>query len=119
MFQKVGSHSENPSHAVLLPSPPPSGRDEEAVAVLRKVAARNKTECLVTVEILRDACLAVDIDPKQSAATSFRDDMRRSFANVDFSHVKALFVGTRMAINTSIIITVSIVGAALSRYNTD
>lgn len=78
----------------------------------------NKTECLLSVEDLRDACLSVDVDPKQAAATSFKDTMRRSFSNVDASHITAIFRGRRLAINTTIIIMLwAIIGLAYPLYN--
>ncbi len=89
---------------------PPAGRDEEAIAVLHNVARRNKTECHITAETLRDACIAAGVDPKQSAAGSTKDILRRSFENVNFSHITALFRGTRMAINSTIIILVRVGG---------
>lgn len=78
----------------------------------------NKTECLLTVEDLRDACLRMDVDPKQAAAASFAVTMRRTFSNVNGNHISAIFRGKRLAINTSIIILLwALIGLAYPLYN--
>ena len=73
------------------------GKDEEAVAVIHKIAAYNSTTSSLTLEHLTEIGSMVEVDahPKDilSRTSSFTRD-----------HIKALFATKRMAYSTSLLI---------------
>ncbi|KAI5888960.1 MFS general substrate transporter [Schizophyllum commune H4-8] len=69
------------------------GRDEEALAVLRHLAKRNGREITLTLEHIQRVKVATHISQKES--------IKNSFSQLSLSHLKPLFAGRRLAINTT------------------
>ncbi|ORX38077.1 MFS general substrate transporter [Kockovaella imperatae] len=83
------------------------GRDEEAVAVIHKIAKRNGTTSSLTIEHLRDAALPFLSDETDLSITtkfSTLELVKHSFDNMSADHITALFSTRRLALSTSLVI---------------
>ncbi|KAF8526272.1 MFS general substrate transporter [Hysterangium stoloniferum] len=89
------------------------GRDEEALAVLQNIARKNGKEITLTL----DQLLAVS-GGQPSRKLTASELLKRSFTDISFSHVKPLFSTKRLAINTSITISLwGLIGLAYPLFN--
>ncbi|KAL1661256.1 major facilitator superfamily domain-containing protein [Schizophyllum commune] len=87
------------------------GRDEEALAVLQHLAKRNGRQISLTIEDFRS------IKGGQVHVTT-KDILRRTFSQMNLSHIKPLFAGRKLAINTSLTILLwGLIGLAYPLYN--
>ncbi|KAL1752546.1 major facilitator superfamily domain-containing protein [Schizophyllum commune] len=87
------------------------GRDEEALAVLQHLAKRNGRTISLTIEDFRS------IKGGQVHVTT-KDILRRTFSQMNLSHIKPLFAGRKLAINTSLTILLwGLIGLAYPLYN--
>ena len=75
------------------------GEDEEAVAVIHKIAAYNSTTSSLTLEHLTKIGSMVDVNTRKEGILS-----RTSNFTVD--HLKALFATKKMAYSTSLLISI-------------
>ncbi|KAL1704300.1 major facilitator superfamily domain-containing protein [Schizophyllum commune] len=81
------------------------GRDEEALAVLRHLAKRNGQEITLTLEDMQRV--------KVTTRISRKDIIKDSFSQLSLSHLKPLFAGRRLAINTTMTMSIwTITGVA-------
>ncbi|THH15873.1 hypothetical protein EW146_g4677 [Bondarzewia mesenterica] len=91
------------------------GRDVEAVAVVRAIAEYNGTETRLSVEDLREA--AKSAEEKQNAEVR-RWKVLSESSNWSMSHLRALFATRKMALSTSLLISLwGIIGLASTLYN--
>ncbi|KAL1661254.1 major facilitator superfamily domain-containing protein [Schizophyllum commune] len=74
------------------------GRDEEALAVLRHLAKRNGQEITLTLEDMQRV--------KVTTRISRKDIIKNSFSQLSLSHLKPLFAGRRLAINTTMTMSI-------------
>ncbi|KAL1740355.1 major facilitator superfamily domain-containing protein [Schizophyllum fasciatum] len=87
------------------------GRDEEALAVLQHLAKRNGRQISLTIEDFQSIKGGRD-------RTTTKDVLRRTFSNMSLSHIKPLFAGRKLAINTSLTILLwGLIGLAYPLYN--
>lgn len=99
------------------------GRDEEAVEVIHKIAARNGVTSSLTIEDIRIAAapyLDADDVSVGTAKTklSTLELVKHSFDDVDGEHVKSLFSTPRLAWSTSLVIfCYAAIGLAYPLYN--
>lgn len=93
------------------------GRDAEAVEVVQKVAKANKVECGLTLADLQ----AVDVKypmAEKEVKQAGNVMLRESLSKFSLVHIKALFSTARMALSTSLIISIwSLIGLAYPLYN--
>ncbi|TCD65333.1 MFS sugar transporter [Steccherinum ochraceum] len=97
------------------------GRDEEAVEVVKKVAAYNGRETSLTLEMLQEAgrlaatekdVANIDVDTSAKAAAL------RKLQKFDVGHVKPLFATRKLAYSTSLLIILwALIGLAFPLYN--
>ncbi|KAI5114907.1 hypothetical protein M0805_009657, partial [Coniferiporia weirii] len=104
------------------------GRDEEAVSVVHKVAEFNGTTSGLVIEHLREA------EERASGRKGSRDEgaekndgvmdtsaraaAKRKLEKFSAGHVKALFATRKLALNTSLLITIwALIGLAFPLYN--
>ena len=93
------------------------GRDEEAIEVLQKVAAYNRKETTLTVEILKEAGRRAGAEKGDSDSlvkdaeraevgfdTSAYGAITRKFSKFDSGHVKPLFATRKLAYSTTLLI---------------
>ncbi|GLB44762.1 putative major facilitator superfamily protein [Lyophyllum shimeji] len=89
------------------------GRDEEAIAVLRHIAARNGKTISLTLEQFS----AVE-GGKQYVPKSTFETIKGAFSSFSLSHVRPLFASRRLAVNSSITILLwGLLGLAYPLYN--
>ncbi|KAH8107746.1 MFS general substrate transporter [Cristinia sonorae] len=100
------------------------GRDEEAVEVVRKVAAYNGRETSLTVEMLkgveRDFGVENGGDNVEEVGmdTSAKAAALRKLRKFDVGHVKPLFATRKLAYSTSLLIILwALIGLAFPLYN--
>ncbi|KAL4248788.1 MFS transporter superfamily protein [Abortiporus biennis] len=93
------------------------GHDEEAVAVVQRIAAYNGRTCSLTVEDLRQAGqIAAEKTGLQEKPK--KHTIMSSSSSYSIDHVKALFKTRRMAWSTSVLIAIwGIIGLASTLYN--
>ncbi|KAI4204781.1 MAG: hypothetical protein LQ350_000847 [Teloschistes chrysophthalmus] len=92
------------------------GRDAEAVAVIHKVAAKNKTTSSLVVEDLLIHNQASSVDHQQG--TDAAAALKRNLEKVNLTHVRALFRTRRLAYSTTLIMIVwAFIGLAFPLYN--
>jgi hypothetical protein len=77
------------------------GRDEEAVAVIHKVAAYNKTTSSLTVDQLTSVG-----HPTESEKVASEKWALSKTSNFTFAHIKSLFRTRKIAYSTSLMITI-------------
>lgn len=89
------------------------GRDEEAIEVVHKVAKRNGTTSAATLEDLRA------FEPEgYRADTGAATALKRNLEKLDASNVKALFSSRKLALSTSLIMSVwALIGLGFPLYN--
>jgi hypothetical protein len=75
------------------------GKDEEAVAVIHKIAAYNSTTSSLTLDQLTEMGSIVDVGSRKQGILS------RS-SNLTVKHIKALFATKKMAFSTSLLISI-------------
>ncbi|THH28193.1 hypothetical protein EUX98_g5997 [Antrodiella citrinella] len=94
------------------------GRDEEAVAVLHRVAAFNGRTCSLTVDQLVEAGeLATEKAGISREETKTRHVLSKS-STYSIDHIKALFRTRKMAYSTSLLIILwGVIGLASTLYN--
>lgn len=93
-------------------------RDEDAVRVVQKIAKYNKKECTLSIADM----VAVDAkhpdlekSGQQLKGTAL---LRETVSKFDISHVRALFSSPKMALSTSLVITLwALIGLAYPLYN--
>ncbi|KAG5736013.1 hypothetical protein E4T56_gene18311 [Termitomyces sp. T112] len=89
------------------------GRDQEAIAVLQHVAKRNGKMISLTLEQFS----AIEGTVEDMSQSPF-EVVRRAFSTISLSHVRPLFSGHRLAINsTLIIICWGLIGLAYPLFN--
>ncbi|KIM37815.1 hypothetical protein M413DRAFT_448318 [Hebeloma cylindrosporum] len=89
------------------------GKDEEAVAVIHKVAAYNKTTSSLTVDQL--ASIGQPAESEKVAREKWELSKTSYFT---FMHIKSLFRTRRIAYSTSLLISIwGIIGLASTLYN--
>ncbi|KAF9459012.1 major facilitator superfamily domain-containing protein [Collybia nuda] len=89
------------------------GRDEEAIQVLQHLASRNGR----TISLTLDQLQAVE-GGKSYAKKSHWRVVKDSFSKISLSHVKPLFEGKRLALNSSITIMLwGLIGLAYPLFN--
>jgi len=89
------------------------GRDEEALAVLSHIAKRNGKTISLTIEQFS----AVEGGRQHVPKTMFQT-IKGTFSDLSLSHVKPLFAGRRLAINTAITILLwGLIGLAYPLFN--
>lgn len=100
------------------------GRDAEAVEVIHKVAAYNKTTSSLTLEQLEKAGqLAGHSDEETAGRTSGHDTsalgaIRRNLSKLSISHLRGLFATRRLAVSTSLLVIIwALIGLAFPLYN--
>ncbi|TRM70401.1 major facilitator superfamily domain-containing protein [Schizophyllum amplum] len=87
------------------------GRDEEALAVLKHLAKRNGREITLTLEDLQSI-------KGGTLHVTTKDVLKRAFSQMSLSHVKPLFAGRKLAINTSLTILLwGLIGLAYPLFN--
>lgn len=86
------------------------GRDEAAVEVIHKIAARNKTTCTLTVEDLHNAAMPYmnegEIQKMKQGHSSEMSSwglIKLAMQDMSSGHIKALFSTPRLAFSTSLI----------------
>ena len=90
------------------------GRDEEAVAVVHKIAAKNKKTSNLTVEKLT----AYNDRLGGQQGTDARAALARRLEKVNLDHIKALFASRKLAIATSLMTIVwAFIGLGFPLYN--
>lgn len=88
------------------------GKDADAVRVVHEVARRNGKTSSLTLEDLQ---IHERLGQQNTAASAA---LARKLEKLNFTHVKAVFSGTRLAISTSLIITVwGFIGLGFPLYN--
>ncbi|KAF2748070.1 MFS general substrate transporter [Sporormia fimetaria CBS 119925] len=109
------------------------GRDDEAVRVVHEVARRNRTTTWLTLDDLQ-ACdrLAATTNTNNVAAPSavqsanpvpsrkptLMQTLKRSFAEVNYTHIRALFRTRKLALSTTLIILIwAFIGLGFPLYN--
>ncbi|KAG6330636.1 hypothetical protein ID866_8451 [Astraeus odoratus] len=93
------------------------GRDEEAVAVVHRVAAFNGKTSRLTVEHLKEAEELAG-EGKEKMDVSARAAVKRTLAIFDGSHVKPLFATRKLVYSTTILIILwALIGLAFPLYN--
>uniref|UniRef100_D8QAY0 Major facilitator superfamily (MFS) profile domain-containing protein n=1 Tax=Schizophyllum commune (strain H4-8 / FGSC 9210) TaxID=578458 RepID=D8QAY0_SCHCM len=86
------------------------GRDEEALAVLRHLAKRNGQEITLTLEDMQRVQVPTRISRK--------DIVKKSLSQLSLSHLKPLFAGKRLAINTTMTMSIwALIGLAYPLFN--
>lgn len=95
------------------------GRDEEAVAVVHKVAAFNGKTSNLTIEDLKEAERLFGSPRGEAAmATSAGAAVARKIKTLDRSHVKPLFATRKLAYSTCLLIVLwALIGLAFPLYN--
>jgi len=94
------------------------GRDEEAVEVVKKVAAYNGKETTLTLEILQEAGRLAAPDEKADLDTSAKAAALRKLQKFDMGHVKPLFATRKLAYSTTLLIILwALIGLAFPLYN--
>ncbi|KAI0632305.1 MFS general substrate transporter [Trametes polyzona] len=97
------------------------GRDADAVAVLQKIAAYNRTRTRLTVEMLRAAGEQARRKMAESASVievGVRAALAAGLEMFDSKHIKALFATRKLALSTSILIWIwALIGLAFALYN--
>lgn len=99
------------------------GRDEEAVEVVKKVAAYNGKTTILTVEMLEEAGrLAGGTDGIGEGDYAFDTSARaaaiRKLSKFDTSHVRSLFATRKLAYSTTLLIILwALIGLAFPLYN--
>ncbi|KAF7563734.1 hypothetical protein G7046_g387 [Stylonectria norvegica] len=89
------------------------GRDEDAVAVIHKVAKSNGITSSLTLEDLR-ACEPEGYVFRSTA----KDALKRRLEDVNFSHVRLLFSNRSLALSTSLIMLIwAFIGLGYPLYN--
>ena len=76
------------------------GEDEEAVAVIHKIAAYNSTTSSLTLEHLTQMGTIVDVDDACGKGILSKT------SNFTIGHIKALFATKEMAYSTSLLISI-------------
>lgn len=91
------------------------GRDEEAIAVLTRIAKKNGTPMSLTLEQFQ----AIDGGPAVSRPPpTIMQTLKGCFSKVSFSHISPLFANKRLAINTSLTLAAwALIGLAYPLYN--
>ncbi|KAF8723420.1 hypothetical protein AX14_009311 [Amanita brunnescens Koide BX004] len=89
------------------------GRDEEAIEVLQRLARRNGKTITLTLEQLQSI--------QDSSAVPSRKNwelIKSSFSSISLSHVKPLFRGRKLAINTTMVLSLwALIGLAYPLFN--
>ncbi|KAI6117305.1 major facilitator superfamily domain-containing protein [Pisolithus croceorrhizus] len=95
------------------------GRDEEAVAVVHRVAAFNGKTSNLTIEHLKEAeRLFGSAQGEAAMATSVRAAAWRKTRTLDLSHVKPLFATRKLTYSTCLLIVLwALIGLAFPLYN--
>ncbi|KZT09210.1 MFS general substrate transporter [Laetiporus sulphureus 93-53] len=98
------------------------GREEEAVAVVHKVARYNGRTCGLTVEMLKaaggEAEKSDDEERTDALDTSARGAVMRKLKVFSGEHVKSLFATRKLAYSTTLLIIVwALIGLAFPLYN--
>ncbi|THH31336.1 hypothetical protein EUX98_g2842 [Antrodiella citrinella] len=96
------------------------GRDEEAVEVVKKVAAYNGKESTLTLEMLQEAgrLVALEKEVEVEMDTSAKAAALRKLQKFDMGHVKPLFATRKLAYSTSLLIILwALIGLAFPLYN--
>ncbi|KAF8512504.1 MFS general substrate transporter [Gautieria morchelliformis] len=89
------------------------GRDEEAIAVLQRVAKKNGRTITLTLEKLQAISGGTPPVPLSSAQL-----FRRALQGMSLSHIKPLFATRRLAVNSTITIWLwGLIGLAYPLYN--
>ncbi|KAF8071534.1 major facilitator superfamily domain-containing protein [Lyophyllum atratum] len=89
------------------------GRDEEALAVLQHIAKRNGK----TISLTLEQFTAVEGGRQYTPMSTF-ETIKNAFSSFSLSHVKPLFAGRRLAINTTITILLwGLIGLAYPLFN--
>ncbi|PPQ71063.1 hypothetical protein CVT26_011465 [Gymnopilus dilepis] len=90
-----------------------NGRDEEAINVLEHLARKNGKTMTLTLDQLQAVSGNSTLPPK-----SILQVVRESFSHVSLSHVKPLFAGRKLAVNTTIVIFLwGIIGLAYPLFS--
>lgn len=100
------------------------GRDAEAVEVIHKVAAYNKTTSSLTLEHLEKAGRLDGHSDEEVAGrkstydTSAIGAIKRNLSKLSASHLKGLFATRRLAISTTLLTIIwALIGLAFPLYN--
>ncbi|KAF8224337.1 MFS general substrate transporter [Tricholoma matsutake] len=89
------------------------GRDEDAIRVLQHLATRNGRTISLTLEQLQSVTEGKTIPPRTAWQT-----IRNSFTKFSLSHVRPLFSGRKLAINTTITILLwGLIGLGYPLFN--
>lgn len=82
------------------------GRDEEAIEVVKKVAAYNGRQTSLTLEMLREAGRLAGSEKEADAEldTSAKAAALRKLQKFDMGHVRPLFATRKLAYSTSLLI---------------
>ncbi|RPD76912.1 MFS general substrate transporter [Lentinus tigrinus ALCF2SS1-7] len=91
------------------------GCDEDAVAVIQRIAKSNGRECRLTVDQLRAAGEAADMKDSEGGR---RQKILSESSELSVKHVRALFATRKLAWSTSLLIALwGIIGLASTLYN--
>lgn len=93
------------------------GRDAEAVMVVHEIARRNRKTSNLTLEDLTR--FDTEADPQtQRASTSASAAVQRRLEQINFSHIRALFLSAKLALSTSLITLIwAFIGLGFPLYN--
>ncbi|KAG5351540.1 hypothetical protein C0989_006048 [Termitomyces sp. Mn162] len=89
------------------------GRDQEAIAVLEHIAKRNGKKISLTLEQLSVIESAAEYTPKSNLEV-----VKSVFSTISLSHIRPLFSGHKLAINSTLIILCwGLIGLAYPLFN--
>ncbi|PWN32690.1 MFS general substrate transporter [Meira miltonrushii] len=94
------------------------GRDADAVKVVHEVARRNGKTSSLTLEDLSKFDESATISSHVEEAYTTKQIIARSLKEINFSHIRALFVTKKMALSTSLIVAIwAFIGLGFPLYN--
>ncbi|TIB34522.1 hypothetical protein E3P84_01798 [Wallemia ichthyophaga] len=95
------------------------GKDEAAVAVIEHIAKKNRVECPLTLEKMKDAIRAQGLEFDQKPQKfSTKELIKMNLAHMNLNHIKPLFATKKLAINTILLMmSWALIGLAYPLYN--